>query len=170
MITFYLISPRNRLPFYSFISQSITSYLGTKTKIILVADGVDPLADSEDEMDLTTPGHSPHIPTTRAATGVGGRESKSLRASSSGSGTVTSHHSGGSGLTASSLAAQIRQLKNAATAPRIIGGHGTARTSNYSSLVQPDDSRHKLAQQRELYDQKVNVATSFDPASLTCHN
>ena len=70
MIIFYLISPRNRLPFYSFTSQSITSYLGTKTKIILVADGVDPLADSEDEMDLTNPGHSPHIPTTTAATSV----------------------------------------------------------------------------------------------------
>ena len=166
----HLLYPRNQLPFYYSSPQSITSLFCTKTKIILVADVADPLADSEDEMDLTNPGHSPRIPATTAASGAGGGDCRSSRASSTGSGTVTSYHHGGAGITSSSLAAQIRQLKNAATAPRIIGGHGTARTSNYSSLVQPDDSRHKLAEQRELYDQKVNVATSFNPASLTCHN
>ena len=69
--------------FYSATSQSITSYFNIKTKIILVADGADPLADSEDEMDLTNPGHSPRIPATTAASGAGGRDCRSSRASSS---------------------------------------------------------------------------------------
>ena len=153
--------------FLTLVYQSITSFHDFNSVDILVTDGVDPLADSGDEMDLT----NQHPPSAMEAPSGGGGGPRSSRASSSGSGTyLTSHHSVGSGATASSLAAQIRQLKNAASAPRIIGGHGTARTSNYGSLVQPDDSRHKLAHQRELYDQKINVASSFDPASLTCHN
>ena len=91
----HLVYPRNRLPFYYFSPQSITSLFCTKTKIILVADVADPLADSEDEMDLTNPGHSPRIPATTAASGASGRDCRSSRASSTGSGTVTSYHHGG---------------------------------------------------------------------------
>ena len=70
------------------------------------------------------------------------------------------------------LSAQIRKLKNAATAPRILGGGTIIRTSNYGSLINNDgsDNCHKLAHLRELYDKNLNVASSFDPASLSCSN
>ena len=101
---------------------------------------------SDKEVEMTTPGQPPSAP---AVTPTGSKPHSS-RASSSGSGTTPSHHGGGSGIASSSLMAQIRQLKKAASAPRIIGGHGTARTSNYSSLIQQEDSRHTLAHHREL--------------------
>ena len=135
-------------------------------KKILVLDVVDPLASSGDEVEMTTPGH----PATTARAASTRNIVRSSRASSSGSSTTPSHHAGDTGIASSSLMAQIRQLKKAASALRIISGHGTARTSNYSSLVQPEDSRHTLAYQRELYYQKINMVTSFDPASLACHN
>ena len=61
-----------------------------------------------------------------------------------------------------SLSAQIRQLKNAATAPRIISSSGTTCTSNYGSLVDAmgPDGLNSLAHLRELYNHKINVATS----------
>ena len=111
-----------------------------------VLDGEDPLASSDEEVEMTTPGQPPSTP---AATPTGIKPHSS-RASSSGSGTTPSHHGGGSGIASSSLMAQIRQLKKAASAPRIISGHSTARTSNYSSLIQQEDSRHTLAHHREL--------------------
>ena len=78
----------------------------------------------------------------------------------------------GSGQLSTTLSAQIRKLKNAATAPRILGGSTIIRTSNYGSVINDDgtDNRHKLAHLRELYDKKLNVASSFDPASLSCSN
>ena len=92
----------------------------------------------------------------------------------SGSGSGTSSATGGSGVaqTSTTLSAQISKLKNAATAPRILGGGTIIRTSNYGSLISEDcsDNRCKLAHLRELYDQKLNISTSFDPSSLSCSN
>ena len=55
--------------------------------------------------------------------------------------------------------------------PDIIGASRTVRTPNYGSLVDVTraDGLHNLAHLRELYDHKINVATSFDHSSLTCH-
>ena len=93
---------------------------------------------------------------------------------SSGSEATTGAFSGGtgSGQLSTTLSAQIRKLKNAATAPRILGGGTIIRTSNYGSLINEDgsDNRHKLSHLRELYNKKLNVAMSFDPASLSCSN
>ena len=94
--------------------------------------------------------------------------------SSTGSGSGTASATGGSGVaqTSTTLSAQIRKLKNAATAPRILGGGTIISTSNYGSLISEDgsDNRCKLAHLRELYDQKLNISTSFDPSSLSCSN
>ena len=93
---------------------------------------------------------------------------------SSGSDVTTSAFScgTGSGQLSTTLSAQIRKLKNTATALWILGGGTIIRTSNYGSLINDDctDNRHKLAHLRELYDKKLNVASSFDPASLSCSN
>ena len=71
-----------------------------------------------------------------------------------------------------SLAQQIRKIKNAASAPRVLGGHHTIRTKNYGSLIVDStvDGRSKMTYHRELYDAKINIATSFDPSSLTCYS
>ena len=100
----------------------------------------------------------------------------SLRSSAgSGSGTgTTSGTASGSGVaqTSTTLSTQIQKLKNAATAPRILGGGTIIRTTNYGSLITDDgtDNRCRLAHLRELYDQKLNVSTSFNPSSLSCSN
>ena len=92
--------------------------------------------------------------------------------SGSGSGTASATGGGGVAQKSTTLSAQIRKLKNAATAPRILGGGTIIRTSNYGSLITKDgtDNRCKLAHLRELYDQKLNISTSFDPSSLSCSN
>ena len=92
--------------------------------------------------------------------------------SSSGSTNDTCTSGCGSGQSSTTLSVQIRKLKNAATAPRILGGGSIIRTTSYGSLLIDDSSnnRYKLAHLRELYDQKLNVLSSFDPASLTCSN
>ena len=92
--------------------------------------------------------------------------------SSSGSTNDTCTSGCGSGQSSTTLSVQIRKLKNAATAPRILGGGSIIRTTSYGSLLIDDssDNQYKLAQLRELYDQKLNVLSSFDPASLTCSN
>ena len=98
---------------------------------------------------------------------------RSSAGSGSGTGT-TSGTASGSGLaqTFTTLSTQIQKLKNAATAPRILGGGTIIRTTNYGSLITDDgtDNRCRLAHLRELYDQKLNVSTSFDPSSLSCSN
>ena len=80
-------------------------------KKILVLDVVDPLASSGDEVEMTTPGH----PATTARAASTRNIVRSSRASSSGSSTTPSHHAGGTGIASSSLMAQIRQLKKAAS-------------------------------------------------------
>ena len=98
---------------------------------------------------------------------------RSSAGSGSGTGT-TSGTASGSGVaqTSTILSTQIQKLKNAATAPRILGGGTIIRTTNYGSLITDDgtNNRCRLAHLRELYDQKLNVSTSFDPSSLSCSN
>ena len=70
---------------------------------------------------------------------------------------------------------QIRKIKNAAVAPRLLGQHETCKTTSFGSLIVspetgPEDDRYKLAHFCELYDRKVNIWTSFDPNSLMCLN
>ena len=93
---------------------------------------------------------------------------------SSGTGFINGTGTSGSrsGHSSTTLSVQIWKLKNAATAPRILGGSSIIRTTSYGSLHIDDgsDNRYKLAHLRELYDQKLNVSSSFDPASLTCSN
>ena len=69
----------------------------------------------------------------------------------------------GSGQLSTLLSAQIRKLKNAATAPRILGGGTIIRMSNYGSLINDDgsDNCHKLAHLRELYDKKTECRLFF---------
>ena len=97
-----------------------------------------------------------------------------LSSTGSGSGSGTASATGGSGVaqTSTTLSTQIRKLKNLATAPRILSGGTIIRTSNYGSLISEDgsDNRCKLAHLRELYYQKLNISTSFDPSSLSCSN
>ena len=98
---------------------------------------------------------------------------RSSAGSGSGTGTASTTASGsGVAQISTTLSTQIRKLKNAATAPRILGGGTIIRTTNYGSLITDDgtDNRCRLAHLRELYDQKLNISTSFDPSSLSCSN
>ena len=75
----------------------------------------------------------------------------------------------------SSISKQIRKIKNAAAAPRMLGQHNTCRTVSYGYLTNTEsnnneDHHYKLAHFRELYDKKLNISTSFDPSSLMCVN
>ena len=125
-------------------------------------EGSDPFASDNEDPMMGPPARPPTRPTSPAGT------------SSAGSGSTAGSSSYRSALPSSSTASsvttlsqQIRKLKNAANAPRVLGGHTTIRTTNYGSLVsERTDGRHKMAYQRELYDAKVTVATSFDPSSL----
>ena len=73
---------------------------------------------------------------------------------SSGTGSIngTGTSGSGSGQSSTTLSVQIRKLKNAATAPRILGGSSIIRTTSYGSLHIDDgsDNRYKLAHLREL--------------------
>ena len=98
---------------------------------------------------------------------------RSSAGSGSGTGTASTTASGsGVAQISTTLSTQIRKLKNAATAPRILGGGTIIRTTNYGSRITDDgtDNRCRLAHLRELYDQKLNISTSFDPSSLSCSN
>ena len=95
------------------------------------------------------------------------------RSSQLGTSTITSlKRTSASGQKATNLSAQIRKLKNASSAPRILGGGTTIRTTSNGDLNCEDgsDNRFRLAHLRELYDQKINVSTSFNPSSLICTN
>ncbi len=63
-----------------------------------------------------------------------------------------------------------RSAKNAAMAPRVLGGQSTLRASNYGSLVADTDSRHRLTHSRELFSSKINISTSFNPQTMQCSN
>ena len=60
--------------------------------------------------------------------------------------------------------------KNAAMAPRVLGGQSTLRASNYGSLVVDTDNRHQLTHSRELFSMKINISTSFNPQTMACNN
>ena len=126
----------------------------------MAVDAVQRQLDAARVSSISLPTSSTLVPTRHSA--------------SSGSEATTGAFSSGTraGQHSTTLSAQIRKLKNAATAPRILGGGTIIRTSNYGSLTNEDgtDNRHKLTHLRELYDKKLNVATSFDPASLSCSN
>ena len=134
--------------------------------LITDMEGADPFASDGEDMMMGPPDRRPTRPTSPAG------------ASAAGSGSTASNSSFQSALPSSSttssvttLSQQIRKLKNAANAPRVLGGYTTIRTTNYGSLVsERTDGRHKMAYQRELYDAKITVATSFDPSSLLCYN
>ena len=120
----------------------------------------DPFAsDGEDEM----------LPSLSKDTG---RRSDASSLDSSAASTSSTVQPAASATSITSLAQQIRKIKNAASAPRVPGGHHTIHTKNYGSLIADSavDGRAKMAHQRELYDAKINIATSFDPSSLTCYN
>ena len=70
----------------------------------------------------------------------------------------------------STVSQQIRRLKNAATAPRQLGSSAMVKTSSYGHLMDPEDGRSKLVHIRELYSEKLVIATSFNPATLQCTN
>ena len=70
----------------------------------------------------------------------------------------------------SALAAQIRKLKTAAMAPRILGTGDTIKTTNFGSLNMEEDNRSSIVHTRELYEKKINITTSFDPSTLICSN
>jgi len=83
-------------------------------------------------------------------------------------GSGSPHEKLGKGVSA--LAAQIRKLKTAAMAPRILGTGDTIKTVNFGSLHMDDDNRCSIVHTRELYERKINITTSFDPSTLICSN
>ena len=100
---------------------------------------------------------------------------KEARSSSSSISSFASASSATTLAAPNSISQQIRKIKNAAAAPRILGQHDTCRTVSYGYLATTDtagdeDHRYKMAHYRELYDKKLNIATSFDPSSLMCGN
>ena len=134
----------------------------------------DPLASSGEEMDSTAPAAAKKDLTRDMASGSSyqpSRPSSTSSRSSSASGPLPST-SASNPNSISNLSLQIRRIKNAAAAPRVLGSHDTIRAKNYGSLHGDAtvDNRSQLAHLRELYDKKLNVATSFDPASLVCGN
>ena len=137
--------------------------------------GRDPLASSGDEMDSSTPAANSKAATSGPSAPQGGdrpRLNSSVASSCSDTRSLPSSSATPTANSISNLSQQIRKLKNAAAAPRVLGGQDTIRTKNYGSLHgdPATDQRHQLAHLRELYDKKLNVSTSFDPASLTCTN
>ena len=126
----------------------------------LCADMEDPFASEGEEEMLPVPSKDT------------GRRTEAGSISSSSASTSSTVLPAASASSITSLAQQIRKIKNAASAPRVLGGHHTIRTKNYSSLIADStvDGRSKMSYHRELYDAKINMATSFDPSSLTCYN
>ena len=141
--------------------------------------GEDPFADNESndagmvtDAALKLPNsHGPKSSVTCTATGSSTLAPSGSYQSGTSSASGLKKTSGG-GQTATTLSSQIRKLKNAASAPRILCGGTTIRTTSYGDLNCEDgtDNRFRLAHLRELYDQKINVSTSFNPSSLTCTN
>ena len=129
---------------------------------------------SGEEMDSSAPAAAKKDLTRDVASGSSyqpSRPSSTSSRSSSASGPLPST-SASNPNSISNLSLQIRRIKNAAAAPRVLGSHDTIRAKNYGSLHGDAtvDNRSQLAHLRELYDKKLNVATSLDPASLVCGN
>ena len=132
----------------------------------------DPLASSEEEMDSSAPAAAKKDRTRDMASGSSYQPSRPSSASSRCSSVSGPLPCTSASNSISNLSLQIRRIKNAAAAPRVLGSHETIRAKNYGSLHGDPtvDNRSQLAHLRELYDKKLNVATSFDPASLVCGN
>ena len=120
--------------------------------------GEDPLASSGEEMDSSAPVAAKKDRTRDVATGSTGSSSQSIRPSSTSSrnssvGGPLPSTSASNPNCISNLSLQIRKIKNAAAAPRVLGSHDTIRAKNYGSLHGDTtvDNRSQLAHLRELY-------------------
>ena len=93
----------------------------------------DPLASSGEEKDLTAPAATKKDLTMTTASGSSYQPSRpsstSSRSSSAGGPLPSSSASHPNSI--SNLSLQIRKVKNAAAAPRVLGSHDTIRAKNY---------------------------------------